>query len=65
MNGEAVADELAWDHQTPADCFGDCRFDPAQEVGQFVHYERPDLANAEITAFFSGLAGRAGDRAGT
>ncbi|MDQ4063370.1 MAG: alpha/beta hydrolase [Actinomycetota bacterium] len=37
------------------DYFADYSFDPAPEAGHFVHYERPDLANQEISKFFSGL----------
>jgi len=37
------------------DYFADYSFDPAPEAGHFVHYERPDLANREISEFFSGL----------
>jgi pimeloyl-ACP methyl ester carboxylesterase len=35
------------------DYFADYDFTPAEEAGHFVHYERPDLTNREITEFFS------------
>ncbi len=38
-----------------ADYFADIRVDLAPAAGHFVHYEQPDLANREITAFFEGL----------
>ena len=34
------------------DYFADLDFSPAPEAGHFVHYERPELANAEILRFF-------------
>jgi pimeloyl-ACP methyl ester carboxylesterase len=37
------------------DYFSDCSFEPAPGAGHFVHYERPELANQEIAAFFSRL----------
>ena len=37
------------------DYFSDHEFDPAPGAGHFVHYERPDLANAEIARFFGSL----------
>ncbi len=33
------------------DYFADCDFSPAPEAGHFVHYERPELANQEISDF--------------
>ncbi len=38
------------------DYFADYTFETAPEAGHFVHYERPELANREISAFFSGLS---------
>ncbi len=38
------------------DYFENYSFETAQGAGHFVHYERPDLANHEISAFFSGLS---------
>ena len=40
------------------DYFADYEFTPAQGAGHFVHYERPDLANEEITKFFRKLGER-------
>lgn len=37
------------------DYFSNFEFEPAPEAGHFVHYERPDLANARIARFFSEL----------
>jgi pimeloyl-ACP methyl ester carboxylesterase len=37
------------------DYFSDYGFEPAPGAGHFVHYERPELANREIVAFFSRL----------
>lgn len=37
--------------------FADMRLDIAADAGHFVHYEWPDLTNAEIAAFFEGLPG--------
>lgn len=36
------------------DYFADVAFTPAEEAGHFVHYERPELVNEEVVAFFSG-----------
>lgn len=38
--------------------FAQVRVDVAPAAGHFVHYEAPDLANREISAFFEGLATR-------
>jgi pimeloyl-ACP methyl ester carboxylesterase len=35
--------------------FADCDFAPVEDAGHFVAYERPDVAVAEITEFFSRL----------
>lgn len=45
----------AWTDRLP-DYFADVEIDVAPEAGHFVHYERPDLANAEIVRFFEGRA---------
>lgn len=37
------------------DYFSDCDFAPVEAAGHFVAWERPDLAVAEITAFFRAL----------
>lgn len=37
------------------DYFEDVQIDLAPEAGHFVHYDQPDLANAEIVKFFEGL----------
>jgi pimeloyl-ACP methyl ester carboxylesterase len=37
------------------DYFADLDFAPMQDVGHFAHYERPDLANREISDFFGKL----------
>ena len=37
------------------DYFSNHEFDPAPGAGHFVHYERQDLANAEIARFFGSL----------
>ena len=37
------------------DYFADYSFETAPGAGHFVHYERPELANREVSAFFSGL----------
>ena len=43
-----------------ADCLGDYfadfDFTPMREAGHFAHYERPALANREISDFFGKLA---------
>jgi pimeloyl-ACP methyl ester carboxylesterase len=38
------------------DYFADLDFAPMREAGHFAHYERPDLANREISGFFRALA---------
>ena len=38
------------------DYFSDLDFAPMREAGHFAHYERPDLANREISDFFGKLA---------
>ena len=38
------------------DYFADLDFAPMREAGHFAHYERPDLANQEISDFFGTLA---------
>ena len=38
------------------DYFADLDFAPMREAGHFAHYERPDLANREISGFFQALA---------
>jgi pimeloyl-ACP methyl ester carboxylesterase len=38
------------------DYFADLDFAPMREAGHFAHYERPDLANQEISDFFGNLA---------
>jgi pimeloyl-ACP methyl ester carboxylesterase len=35
--------------------FANLDFSPAEEAGHFVHYERPELANEEISGFFKAL----------
>lgn len=37
------------------DYFADYRFDPVPGAGHFLHYEQPELANREISSFFSSL----------
>ena len=37
------------------DYFADYSFDTAPRAGHFVHYERPELANREISDFFGAL----------
>ena len=37
------------------DYFADYEFAPAPGAGHFVHYERPELANAEMARFFGSL----------
>ena len=37
------------------DYFANLDFSPAQAAGHFVHYERPELANEEISGFFGAL----------
>ena len=37
------------------DYFANLDFSPAQGAGHFVHYERPELANEEISGFFGAL----------
>ena len=37
------------------DYFANLNFSPAEKAGHFVHYERPELANREITDFFEAL----------
>ena len=37
------------------DYFADLDFAPAREAGHFAHYERPDLANREISSFFAAV----------
>lgn len=37
------------------DYFSDFELEPVPGAGHFVHYEKPELANARITRFFSGL----------
>ena len=37
------------------DYFANLDFLPAEEAGHFVHYERPELANEEISGFFRAL----------
>ena len=43
-----------WRDNLP-DYFENVQIDLAPEAGHFVHYDQPDLANAEITKFFNGL----------
>jgi pimeloyl-ACP methyl ester carboxylesterase len=38
------------------DYFADLDFAPMREAGHFAHYERPDLANREISDFFRAIA---------
>jgi pimeloyl-ACP methyl ester carboxylesterase len=38
------------------DYFADLDFAPMREAGHFAHYERPDLANREISDFFGSIA---------
>ena len=38
------------------DYFADLDFAPMREAGHFAHYERPDLANREISSFFQAMA---------
>jgi pimeloyl-ACP methyl ester carboxylesterase len=38
------------------DYFSDLDFAPMREAGHFAHYERPDLANREISDFFRAIA---------
>jgi pimeloyl-ACP methyl ester carboxylesterase len=38
------------------DYFADLDFAPMREAGHFAHYERPDLANREISGFFRAIA---------
>jgi pimeloyl-ACP methyl ester carboxylesterase len=38
------------------DYFADVDFAPMREAGHFAHYERPDLANREISDFFRAIA---------
>jgi pimeloyl-ACP methyl ester carboxylesterase len=38
------------------DYFADLDFAPMREAGHFAHYERPDLANHEISDFFRAMA---------
>ncbi|MFQ5995117.1 MAG: alpha/beta fold hydrolase [Acidiferrobacterales bacterium] len=40
------------------DYFADIRLDTVPGAGHFMHYEMPDLANAEIVEFFNGLTQR-------
>jgi pimeloyl-ACP methyl ester carboxylesterase len=37
------------------DYFANLDFSPAEEAGHFVHYEKPELANQEISGFFRAL----------
>lgn len=37
------------------DYFANLDFSPAEEAGHFVHYEKPELANDEISGFFRAL----------
>ena len=37
------------------DYFADLDFSPAEGAGHFVHYEKPELANEEISSFFGAL----------
>ena len=37
------------------DYFANLDFSPAEEAGHFVHYEKPELANEEISGFFRAL----------
>jgi pimeloyl-ACP methyl ester carboxylesterase len=37
------------------DYFDDVKIETAPDAGHFVHFEKPDLANAEILAFYQGL----------
>lgn len=37
------------------DYFANLDFSPAEEAGHFVHYEKPELANEEISRFFRAL----------
>lgn len=37
------------------DYFADCNFTPLPGAGHFVHYERPELANREVSDFFQAL----------
>ncbi len=37
------------------DYFANLDFSPAEEAGHFVHYEKPELANDEISSFFRAL----------
>lgn len=62
----AVPTRVLWGAEDPilkaawadrlGDTFANVRVDLVPGAGHFVHYERPDLANREITAFFEGLA---------
>jgi pimeloyl-ACP methyl ester carboxylesterase len=38
------------------DYFADLDFAPMREAGHFAHYERPDVANREISDFFGAIA---------
>jgi pimeloyl-ACP methyl ester carboxylesterase len=38
------------------DYFAALDFAPLREAGHFAHYERPDLANREISGFFRAIA---------
>ena len=41
---------------SPARVFSRMQASVAEDAGHFVHWERPDLAAAEIRAFFAGLS---------
>ena len=47
--------KVAWADRL-GDYFADLDFAPMREAGHFAHYERPDLANREISDFFRAIA---------
>lgn len=51
---EDPVNKAAW-RDNLGDYFDDVKIDTAPNAGHFVHFEQPDLANAEVLAFFKGL----------
>ena len=47
--------KVAWADRL-GDYFADVDFSPMREAGHFAHYERPELANREISDFFRAMA---------
>ena len=55
MGGTRQHAQVEWADRL-GDYFADLDFAPMREAGHFAHYERPDLANREISDFFRAIA---------